>query len=38
LLGAIEDACKVDDSGFVIENETIKELEDKIKQATKFYR
>ena len=38
LLGAIEDACKVDDSGLVVENETIKELEDKIKQATKFYR
>lgn len=38
LLAAVEDACKVDDKGLVEENEAIKELEDKVKQATKFYR
>lgn len=38
LLGAIEDACKIDGSGLVVESDAIKELEDKIKQATKFYR
>lgn len=38
LLAAIEDACKVDAIGLVEKNEAIKELEDKVKQATKFYR
>ncbi len=38
LIAAIEDACKVDGCGMVVENEAIKELEAKIKQATKFYR
>ena len=38
LLTAIEDACKIDGTGLVLESEAVKELEAKIKQSTKFYR
>ena len=38
LVAAIEDACKIDGTGLVLESEAVKELEAKIKQATKFYR
>ena len=38
LIAAIEDACRLDGTGLVVESEAVKELESKIKQATKFYR
>ena len=38
LLAAVEDACKIDATGLVVDNECVKELEAKIKQATRFYR
>ena len=38
LIAAIEDACRLDGTGLVVESEAVKELQAKIKQATKFYR
>lgn len=38
LLKAIGEACKLDGEGLVVANEAIKELEEKVKRAARFYR